>query len=170
MSEKPRWLNAKRKEKKWLDVRAYDADDVEQWLEQCAPVALEFGEELGLIGAGVQSPVKHWEGWSQQSDPHISAEAFFIDRQDARACFIEELRGGMQAGQPKLYAARADSVEEAAAFACACVVGHSGLLAHTVIVTSTEGWRFAETNPSIKIAIPARPESPNDPRCELVWL
>jgi hypothetical protein len=116
-SQKSRWLNAKRKEKKWHDVRAYDADDLEQWLEQCAPVVLEFGEELGLIGPGVESPVRPWHGWSQQSNPNITAEAFFIDRQEARESFIAELRGGVQAGQPKLYAARADSVDEAAAFA-----------------------------------------------------
>lgn len=156
--QKSRWLNAKRKEKKWLDVRAYDADDLEQWLEQCAPVALEFGEELGLIGRGVESPVKHWEGWSQQSDPHISAEAFFIDRQEARERFIAELRAGLQAGQPKLCAARADSVDEAAAFACASIIVHPDLLAHAVVVTSVEGWRFVETNPSIRIAIATRPE------------
>ncbi|HLE62164.1 MAG TPA: hypothetical protein VI750_03440, partial [Pyrinomonadaceae bacterium] len=93
-----------------------------------------------------------------QSDPHISEEAFFIDRQAARERFIAELRGGLQAGEPKLYAARADSVEEAAAFACASVVAHPELLAHTVVVTSAEGWRFVETNPSIRIAIAARPE------------
>ena len=109
-SQKAKWQNAKRKETKWLDVRAYDADDLEQWIEQCAPVALEFGEELGLFGHGVESPIKHWKGWSQQSDPHISEEAFFIDRQAARERFIAELRGGLQAGEPKLYAARADRV------------------------------------------------------------
>ena len=162
-TQKSRWLNARRKENKWRHVRAYDADDLEQWLEQCAPVALEFGEELGLIGPGVESPVKHWEGWSRQSDPHISVDAFFIDRQDAREQFIKELRGGVQAGQPKLYAARADSFEEAAAFACASVVAYPELLAHTIVVTSTEGWRFVETNPSIKIAIAARPEIAEKP-------
>ena len=157
-SQKSGWLRAKQKEKKWIDVRAYDADDLEQWLEQCAPVALEFGEELGLIGSGVESPVKHWEGWSQQSEPHITADAFFIDRQEARERFIAELRGSLQAGQPKLYAARADSIEEAAAFACASIIVHPELLAHTVVVTSTDGWRFVETNSSIRIAIAARPE------------
>lgn len=157
-SQKSRWLNTKRAERKWLDVRAYDADDLEQWLEQCAPVALEFGEELGLSGPNVESPVKHWEGWAQQSDPHISTEAFFIDRQAARERFIAELRGSLQAGESKLYAARADSVDEAAAFACGSIIAHPDLLAHTVVVTSAEGWRFVETNPSIKIAIAARPE------------
>jgi hypothetical protein len=112
----------------------------------------------GQIQRELESPVKHWEGWSRQSDPHISAEAFSIDRQDARTRFIEEVRGGIQAAQPKLYAAKADSVEEAAAFACASILDHADLLAYAVVVTSPEGWRFVETNPSIKIAIAARPE------------
>jgi hypothetical protein len=157
-SQKVRWLTTKRKEKKWADIHAYDADDLEQWLEQCAPVAVQFGEELGLIGPGVESTTKHWDSWSQQSDPHISPEAFFIDRQDARARFVSEVRNGLQAGHSKVHAARADSVEEAAAFACASIVAHPDLLPHSVVVTSADGWRFVETNPSIRIAIAARPE------------
>lgn len=162
-SQKARWLKAKQKEKKWADVRAYDAGDLEQWLEQNPAVALEFGEELGLIGQGVESVVKQWEGWSQQSDPPISAEALFIDRQNARERFVAELRRRFQAGQPELYAVRADSVDEAAAFVCASIIAHPDLMAHSVVVTSADGWRFVETNPSIRIAIAARPEIAEDP-------
>lgn len=157
-SQKKAWLKRKREAKKWADVRAYDADDLEQWLEQTSPVALEFAEELGLTGQGVESGVKHWQGWSQQSDPSISAEAFFIDRQNVRERFVAELRRRFQAGQPELYAVRADSVDEAAAFVCASIIAHPDLMAHSVVVTSAEGWRFVETNQSIKIAIAARPE------------
>ncbi len=162
-SQKRRWLKAKQKAKQWADVRAYDADDLEQWLEQSPPVALEFGEELGLIGQGVESVVKRWDDWSQQSNPPISAGALFIDRQNARERFAGELRRRFQTGQPELYAVRADSVDEAAAFVCASVIADPDLVAHSVVVTSADGWRFVETNPSIRIAIAARPEIAEDP-------
>jgi hypothetical protein len=162
-SQKARWLKTKQKERKWANVRAHDADDIEQWIEQSPAVALEFAEELGLIGQGVESLVKHWERWSQQSDPPIRAEAFFMDRQNARERFIAELRRRLQAGQPGLYAVRADSGDEAAAFVCASIMAHLDLIAHSVVATSAEGWRFVETNPSIKIAIAARPEIAEGP-------
>lgn len=163
MEQKAHWLKTKQKENKWANVRAYDADDLEQWIEQSPAVALEFAEELGLIGQGVESLVKHWESWSQQSDPPIRAEAFFIDRQNARERFIAEVRRRLQAGQPGLYAVRADSGDEAAAFVCASIIAHPDLMAHSVVVTSAEGWRFVETNSSIKIAIAARPEIAEGP-------
>ena len=162
-NQKKTWLKKKRHAKKWASVRAYDADDIEQWLEQHAAVALEFGEELGLIGQGVESIAKRWEGWSRQSNPQISVEALFIDRQSAREKVIGELRQRTQSNQPELYAVRADSVDEVVAFVCASLSNYLDLTAGSVVVTSAEGWRFVETNPSIKIAIAARPEIAENP-------
>ena len=162
-SQKKAWLKKKRQAKKWAAVRAYDADDIEQWLEQNAAVALEFGEQLGLIGQGVESLTKQWEGWSQQSNPQISAEALFIDRQSVTEKVVGELRQRTERNQPELYAVRADSVDEAVAFVCASLIKHLDLTAYSVVVTSAEGWRFVEANPSIKIAIAARPEIAEKP-------
>jgi hypothetical protein len=117
-SQKARWLERKRGADEWVEVRAYDADD----LEQSPAVALQFAEELGIAGPGVESVVKHWEGWSQQSDPSILAEAFFIDRESARKQFIVDLRRQIEVGPPKPYAIRADIVDEATAFVCAALL------------------------------------------------
>lgn len=141
-SQKKAWLKKKRQEKKWAEVRAYDADDIEQWLEQNTAVALEFAEDLGLIGRGVESVTRHWDGWSQQSKPSISAEAMFIDRQSARETIVGDLRQRSQENQPELYAVRADSVDEAAAFVSASLLDHPDLMACSVVVTSADGWRF----------------------------
>jgi hypothetical protein len=162
-SQKKAWRKKKLQAKKWADVRVYDADDIEQLLEENAAVALEFGEELGLVGRGVESVTKHWEVWSQQSNPPISVEALFLDRNSIRERFIRELRQRTQGNQPELYAVRADSVDEAVAFVCASLMNHPDLAVYSVVVTSTEGWRFAETNPPIKIAIVARPEIAENP-------
>ncbi len=53
-SRKSSWIKTQRKQAEWADVRAYDADDLEQWLEQSPAVALRFAEELGLLGQGVK--------------------------------------------------------------------------------------------------------------------
>jgi len=162
-SQKARWLEEKRAAREWVEVRAYDADDLEQWLEQSPPVTLQFAEERGIAGPGVESIAKHWGGWSQQSDPSISAEAFFIDREGAREQFIVDLRRQVEVGQPMPYAIRADSVDEATAFVCAALLAHEDLSAASLVVTEPGGWRFVEQNPTLRVASAARPEIAEKP-------
>ncbi len=69
---KTRWRAEKIVEGVWKDIRAYDADDIEQWLEQVPAVRLAFGEELGLSGSGVESLAIYLEKWSRQCTPHIT--------------------------------------------------------------------------------------------------
>ena len=40
--EKEKWATEKRQEGIWKDVRAYDADDIETWLEQAPAVDIWF--------------------------------------------------------------------------------------------------------------------------------
>lgn len=53
---KSAWIEKVHSSALWADVRAYDADDLEQWIEQTPAVAVQFAEELGLAGWGVVSP------------------------------------------------------------------------------------------------------------------
>jgi hypothetical protein len=76
-SQKARWLGRKQEAGEWAAVRAYDANDLEQWLEQSPAVALQFAEELGVAEPGVESVIKYWEGWSQQSNPSIKSHGRF---------------------------------------------------------------------------------------------
>ena len=47
-------------------------------------VALQFAEELGCSGPGVESPDRFWNTWSRQSEPAIRLDALFVDREDCR--------------------------------------------------------------------------------------
>lgn len=161
--QKPKWLKAKREAREWPEVRAYDADDIEQWLEQSPAVALQFAEELGLTGQGVESVAKHWEDWSQQSEPAISVEAMFIDRENTRERLIAEVRRRLEAGEADPYSIKADSVDEGASFVCAALLAHPDLIAASLVVTEPSGWRFVGQNPTIKVAVAARPEIAETP-------
>lgn len=52
-TKKSEWIEEQTRQGEWADVRVYDADDLEQWLEQSPAVALQFAEALGLSGGGV---------------------------------------------------------------------------------------------------------------------
>lgn len=157
-SAKAEWLKDKRTKGHWADVRAYDAVDLEQWLEQSPAVALQFAEELGLVGPGVVSVAKFWTIWSQQSDPPISIEAMFTGREEARTHLVDNVRRRINTYYPKPYVVRADSVEEAVAFVCAALLDHEDLSASSVVVTETNGWRFVDQNPTLRVAVAGRTE------------
>lgn len=156
---KKRWIATQSAKKEWADVRAYDADDLEQWLEQTPAIALQFAEDLGLIGDGVESLSRYWQLWSQQCSPALTPEALFLDRIATRDKLIEKIRGGLdqQNVSPPL-TIRADSVEEAAAFAVATLIDVDELADQALVVTAPAGWRFVEANAQLKIVVAARTE------------
>ncbi|WIW88095.1 hypothetical protein K3M67_14200 [Sphingobium sp. V4] len=154
---KTRWRDEKIAEGSWKDVRAYDADDLEQWLEQCPAVALAFGEELGIAGPGVESLAAYLEKWGAQCKPKIMPDALLTGRVDQMAKLagrIDQIHSGT-ARDP--LAIKADSVEEAVAFAAAALIPHEQLSSQAVIVTSADGWRYVEKNIGITIAVAATP-------------
>lgn len=161
---KAKWISAQRAKNEWADVRAYDADDLEQWLEQSPAVSLQFAEELGLVGEGIESLPRYWQSWSQQCSPAITPDSFFLDRTTTRDQLIEKIRSGMnqQNAAPPL-TVRADSVEEAVAFVVAALIGTDELASQALVVTSLEGWRFVEANLQLKIVIAARTEVAANP-------
>jgi hypothetical protein len=154
---KSRWRDDRIAEGTWRDVRAYDADDLEQWLEQCPAVALAFGEELGIAGAGVESLAAYLEKWGGQCAPKIVPAALLAGRAD-QATKLGERVGRIHGGTAtEPLAIKADSVEEAVAFAAAALILQEQIATRSVVVTSPEGWRYVEKNAGITVAVAAAP-------------
>jgi hypothetical protein len=64
----------------------------------------------------------------------------------------------MTDGPNGVYAIRADSASEAAAFACAALLEADDLSGLAVVVTGEAGWQFVERNPRRRVVVAARPE------------
>lgn len=157
--KKSAWLAEKRKKCEWMDVYAYDADDLEQWLEQTPAVALQFAEELGLNGWGVLSLSQYWKLWAGQCSPAITPEGLFIDRNSILESLTEKIQSpSNNSNSTGLLVIRADSVEEAVAFAVAVIMATGDLQDHALVVTEPIGWRYVEANPQLKTVIAARTE------------
>jgi hypothetical protein len=144
------WVREKQAVGNWREVHAYDADDLEQWLEQAPEIALWFGEILGLHGPGVQSLERLWSTWSEQTRRPVTAGAILAGREQVRDQLLKRL-----AGDDGPITLRADSVEEAAAFAAAIQLGTPN---QALVVTDPDGWRYVAANPAVTIAISTRPE------------
>jgi hypothetical protein len=157
-TQKAKWLEEKRATGEWGQVRALDADDLEAWLEYTPAVALWFADEIGLTGAGVESPARYWESWAHQANPRITKDALYIDRDRGRTNLVAALKQRIAGTGADSISVKADSAEEAAAFACAAVLDEPELSAVSLVVTNEAGWRFVEQNPLLKIVVAARPE------------
>lgn len=162
--QKNDWISTQRAKGDWADVRAYDADDLEQWLEQKPTIALQFAEELGLVGDGVESLSRYWQLWSRQCNPAITFEALFHDRIPTRDQLIEKVRKALeqQSTSPPLMI-QADSAEEAAAFVIATLMNNNELADQALVVTTPAGWRCVEANTQLKIVVAARAEVATTP-------
>ena len=49
----------------WKEVRAYDASDLEQWLEQSLPAQAWFANETHIPAQDVRSLDKCWADWAE---------------------------------------------------------------------------------------------------------
>ena len=159
--KKKEWIKNKQLEKSWLDVRVYDADDLEQWLEQKPAITLQFSEELGLSGWGVMTPERYWNNWSKQCAPQILSDAFIGDRtkiQDEIKNKIITLLSQDHISHLQPLIISADSVEEASAFAAINVMAIPKAINETLVVSELEGWQFVEANPQLKIVIASNTE------------
>ena len=77
-SGKSRWVQEKAASGDgWKAVRAYDASDLEQWLEDAIATPLWLAEQcLDSPMDGIQTLHRCWREWSQVSDPPMSRRIF----------------------------------------------------------------------------------------------
>jgi addiction module HigA family antidote len=109
---KQKWEDARRKEGRWKDVRAFDASDLEQWLEQSIAAQAWFADETQRPSNGVHSLDREWAEWANASNPSLSAGLFDTAVRAATRSIKERLSQSPDA--PTIIAA--DSTGEAVAF------------------------------------------------------
>ena len=149
---KEKWRDEAAGRKHWRSVRAYDADDLEAWLEAAPGVNLWFGEELGLRGTGIEPIASYWNTWRRQTKVSLTANALGAGRESP----VREFRDTLSKA-PVLVVIEADSTEEAVAFACSQLL-ELGQVDSSACVTSPEGWRYVDANPALRILVAASPE------------
>jgi hypothetical protein len=73
---KTAWEKIKREENEWKDVRAFDADDLEQWLEQAIPAQNWFAERIGIRDDTITSLEECWRKWAFVTEPKLNKVLF----------------------------------------------------------------------------------------------
>ena len=106
------WAKEKTATNDWKDVRAYDASDLEQWLEQSAPGQIWFAEQLGQAIDGCRSIEQCWSDWADVCDPPLWTDLF----ESSVGLFTEEFKKWLNEEPKRTFNISADSREEALAF------------------------------------------------------
>jgi addiction module HigA family antidote len=109
---KAAWVAAKQAKGLWKGVRAYDASDLEQWLEQSLPAQAWFANETHIPAQHVRSLDKCWADWADVSTPPLTGALFNSAIEAAKRTMLSRLSKPSEG--PILIAA--DSTEEAFAF------------------------------------------------------
>jgi len=141
------WQERAKSRNAWADVRVWDADDLEAWLETSPTTALWLGMHLGIAGHGIEAVENYWEHWSKQSSPAITASALFTGREESKS----RLKNSIQQHEP-LISVMADSQSEAVAFVCGLLI-EEGYSQRAACITSEEGWQFVDANPGIELVV-----------------
>ena len=105
---KTTWIAEKKLKKLWKDVRAYDASDLEQWIEQ-SPAAQTWFSNLK---ESVRSLERCWCDWATATKPELHPSLFSATTK----VWYETLRSFLTKDDAGLLIITADSAGEALAF------------------------------------------------------
>ena len=119
----------------WRDVRAYDASDLEQWLEESVAAPVWLSERLREAKTPMMSnptPVEsvetleaHWSKWASASTPNMTKHIF----EDAVADCFAPFKRWLEGPPDRPFLVAADAKDEALAF-IACLFEHNDIPAH----------------------------------------
>lgn len=110
-NEKEAWRQRRREQKKWADVRAYDADDLVHWIEMHPGVSLWLARALSKRPPGVHTLDEAWEEWSLSTTPAMHPDLVMADRDEEAMRVLRWLRE-----DPSVLTVESDSHGESIAF------------------------------------------------------
>ena len=117
--DKDKWAKAKSAAAEWKAVRAFDASDLEQWLEQSISGQIWLSDQLRGPTRGCQTLDRFWEDWRCAAEPRMTEKVFAAPVEAHLTQFKQWLA---RPNDRPLYVA-ADSTGEALAF-LSCLFRH----------------------------------------------
>ena len=151
----------------WREVRAYDASDLEQWLEESVIAPVWLAEKLPMPIEGVKTLDAHWDCWAKASEPPMTENIF---ESTISAC-IKQFKKWLEASPERPFVVAADSKDEALAF-LGCLFRHEGIpvgkrdLAAVFESSLALTTLAASSSPFIPIAANAEVEQHLGPLCK----
>jgi len=140
-SHKKKWADEKNHEGVWKDVRAYDADDLDAWLELVPAVDLWFSILIGKRPIGAIDLSSFWDDWSRVTRPQLIPDLVIAGREDNVHNIHQWLRSG-----PSIQGLQADTQDEAIIYFIASLFRlpeeeQERVFAQAIVVEDAATWR-----------------------------
>jgi tetratricopeptide (TPR) repeat protein len=133
------WRSTRRNDGPWLDIRAYDAYDIETWLERAPSIHIWISEHLGRNPRDISTPDRWWDAWSGKTRPVLPRSFLLAGREAAISRLADAL-----AQTTQVITVAGPSREEALAVICACIVrgdeNADELSVRTLVVSGADAW------------------------------
>jgi hypothetical protein len=154
---KRQWVEDLSKKAEWKEVRAYDADDLEQWLENAPAVAAWFSRLVGTRPEDVDDVESRWNAIAESATKQLKPQVFLVSR-DESVKHVNEWLGK----QPSQLAITFRSPGEVLDFVCAAIAAmdepeRTIVSARVIIVESSRAWKALRdlVTPSVLVIDPS---------------
>lgn len=139
-TNKEQWKDEKNKEGFWNEVRVYDAQDLEEWIETAPSVSAWLAiKHLSIFPGGIQPADDFWEEWSTGNKIKFLPDVVLAGRKEE----VDNLF--LHSKQPAIIPIKASSREEATAFIIAAFKNDDRIsedfFAKALIIDSAEAFR-----------------------------
>ena len=109
---KTKWAKSKQATGNWKAVSAFDASDLEQWLEESVPAQMWFAEQLAIPANGIETLGQCWWRWEEASEPKMVPSIF----ESSIIAYREKFKRWLENPNKAPFVVAADSKDEALAF------------------------------------------------------
>jgi len=106
------WAKGKTATGDWKAVRAFDASDLEQWLEESIPAQMWLAEQIGLQVSGFETLDECRRRWEVASDPKMTPALF----EPSIVAYRNTFKQWLEEPSKNPFVVTADSRDEALAF------------------------------------------------------
>ena len=106
------WARSKQAEGDWKAVRAFDANDLEQWLEESIPAQMWLAEQLAMPISAFETIDRCWQRWEEASEPKMTPKMF----DPSIIAYRDTFKEWLEKPSEKPFVLAADSTDEALAF------------------------------------------------------
>ena len=153
--DKEDWVEERKKEKFWKDVRVHDADDLETWLESSKSVHVWLSILIGKHPENAIDLENHWLDWINVTKPEMSPD-LVISGRDKQS---NKIKDWLEQTQPSSLTLKAKSKSESIAFFAATVCQMSDknrekFFSNCLIVNDIAAWKHLSVSDVPLILIP----------------
>lgn len=148
-TQKDNWIEEKKAENIWGDVKGVNASVLSEWLEQCPAVHRWFAQILGKREPTVKDIEQAWVEFSNITEKPLVAEFFIQNRENEVSTLNKFLSEG--SGVFRIFS---NSKAEAYGLVLAIIQRNEAFASNALFIKSQESWDFMLENGQPLILVP----------------